>query len=95
MAPNNQKDRCKLVPSHLVPSSPRTQQPVRLVDDDLLRDMEENPNLFPQPEVQPEVQPDVQPDVQIVEVIDGNNEDREVRCWKMFAGYVRWYTSTK
>ena len=101
MAPNNQRDRSRRVSNNLTPSSPRTQtqEPARLVDDDLQRDMDQNPNPFPQPEVQPVaqpgVQPDVQPDVQILEVIDANNEDREVRNWKMFAGYVRWYTSTK
>ena len=52
---------------------------------------------FPQPDVQPDVQPvqPAQPDIQIVEVVYGANEDQEVRSWKMFAGYVRWYTSTK
>ena len=88
MAPNNQKELCRLVPS-----SPRTQEPVGLVDDVLRRDMED----YPQPDVQPDVQPvqPAQPDVQIVGVVYGTNEDQEVRCWKMFAGNVRWYTSTK
>ena len=103
MAPNNQRERSRRVSNNLTPSltpsSPRIPEPARLVDEDLQRDMDQNPNPFPQPEVQPiaqpGVEPEVQPDVQILEVIDANNEDREVRNWKMFAGYARWYTSTK
>ena len=66
----------------LFTSSPRNQDPVQLLDEDLRRDLEQQQH---QQQGHGEGA-----DIQIVGVVFGPNEDQEVRSWKMFAGNVRW-----
>ena len=83
----------------LFPSSPRNQDPVQLLDEDLRRDLEQQQqqqHYRNQEQQQSEQQQHQQQgqgegaDIQIVGVVFGPNEDQEVRSWKMFAGNVHW-----
>ena len=80
----------------LFTSSPRNQDPVQLLDEDLRRDLEQQQHYRNQEQQQFEQQQHQQQgqgegaDIQIVGVVFGPNEDQEVRSWKMFAGKVCW-----
>ena len=79
----------------LFTSSPRNQDPVQLLDEDLRRDLEQQQQQqhyrmqFEQQQHQQQGHGEGA-DIQIVGVVFGPNEDQEVRSWKMFAGNVRW-----
>ena len=99
MGPNQNEHR------RLFTSSPRNQDPVHLLDDDLRRDLEQHQERQQQTYRRQVKQHQQQQlaneqqqqqglgegaDIQIVGVVPGTNEEQEVRNWKLFAGNVRW-----
>ena len=91
MGPNQNEHR------RLFTSSPRNQDPVHLLDDDLRRDLEQqqerqqqNYRMQVEQHQQQQQGQGEGADIQIVGVVLGPNEEQEVRNWKMFAGNVRW-----